>query len=162
MSNTPCARCGKQNPAEIHTCTPLALRLADALLEPVVLDKHAMQAAAELRRLHAENEGRAARIAALYEQIEREEALMSNLLLNLEREKASRQAAQIENEDLKARIARSGVEQQRAVLAERDACANVCDARYMGDNNREDMEARRCAEAIRARGAAPQQEGEIS
>lgn len=78
----------------------------------------------------------------------------------LEREKTSRQAAQVENEDLKARIARSGLEQQRAVLAERDACANVCDARYMGDNNREDMEARRCAEAIRARGAAPQQEGE--
>ncbi len=28
--------------------------------------------------------------------------------------------------------------------------AEVCMARYMGDNNREDMEARRCAEAIRA------------
>ena len=35
---------------------------------------------------------------------------------------------------------------------ERKACAKVCDARYMGDNNREDMEAKRCAEAIRARG----------
>ena len=35
--------------------------------------------------------------------------------------------------------------------AEREACAKVCDARYMGDNNREDMEAKRCAEAIRAR-----------
>lgn len=35
--------------------------------------------------------------------------------------------------------------------AENEACAKVCDARYMGDNNREDMEARRCAEAIRAR-----------
>ena len=33
----------------------------------------------------------------------------------LERERASRQAAQIENESLKDRIARSGVEQQRAV-----------------------------------------------
>ena len=32
-----------------------ALRLADALMEPVVLDKHAMQAAAELRRLYAVN-----------------------------------------------------------------------------------------------------------
>jgi hypothetical protein len=40
------------------------------------------------------------------------------------------------------------------VEAEREACAKVCDARYMGDNNREDMEARRCAEAIRARGQA--------
>jgi hypothetical protein len=35
---------------------PEALRLADALMEPVVLDEHAMQAAAELRRLHAEVE----------------------------------------------------------------------------------------------------------
>lgn len=35
---------------------------------------------------------------------------------------------------------------------EREACAKVCDARYMGDNNREDMEAKRCAVAIRARG----------
>lgn len=34
---------------------------------------------------------------------------------------------------------------------EREACAKVCDARYMGDNNREDMEAKRCAETIRAR-----------
>ncbi|WP_175739772.1 hypothetical protein [Burkholderia ambifaria] len=31
-----------------------------------------------------------------------------------------------------------------------EQCARVCDARYMGDNNREDMEARRCAQAIRA------------
>jgi hypothetical protein len=43
---------------------------------------------------------------------------------------------------------------ERAVEAEREACAKVCDARYMGDNNREDTESRRCAEAIRARGQA--------
>jgi hypothetical protein len=30
-----------------------------------------------------------------------------------------------------------------------EEAAKVCDARYMGDNNREDMEARRCAQAIR-------------
>jgi hypothetical protein len=36
--------------------------------------------------------------------------------------------------------------------AEREASAKVCDARYTGDNNREDMEARRCAAAIRAKG----------
>ena len=36
----------------------------------------------------------------------------------------------------------------------REECAKVCDARYMGDNNREDQEARRCAAAIRA-GAKP-------
>jgi len=34
---------------------------------------------------------------------------------------------------------------------EREMCAKVCEARYMGDNSREDMEARRCADAIRAR-----------
>ena len=41
---------------------------------------------------------------------------------------------------------------EMAKEAEREACAKVCDARYMGDNNREDMEAKRCADAIRARG----------
>ena len=35
---------------------------------------------------------------------------------------------------------------------EREVCAKVCESRYMGDNNREDMEARRCAAAIRSRG----------
>ena len=40
-----------------------------------------------------------------------------------------------------------------AVAAERE-CAKVCESRYMGDNNREDMEARQCAAAIRARGEA--------
>lgn len=38
------------------------------------------------------------------------------------------------------------------VEVEREACAKVCEARFMGDLNREDEEARRCAEAIRARG----------
>jgi hypothetical protein len=42
----------------------------------------------------------------------------------------------------------------QAVISEREACAKLCEARYMGDNNREDMEARRCADAIRARGQA--------
>lgn len=35
-----------------------------------------------------------------------------------------------------------------AVTREDDAL--TCEARYMGDNNREDMEAKRCAAAIRA------------
>lgn len=35
--------------------------------------------------------------------------------------------------------------------AEREACAKVCESRFMGDLTREDMEAKRCAEAIRAR-----------
>lgn len=38
--------------------------------------------------------------------------------------------------------------------AEREACAQVCDDRDMGDCNREDMEARACAAAIRERGQA--------
>ena len=41
-----------------------------------------------------------------------------------------------------------------SVAKERDECAKVCESRYMGDNNREDMEARQCAAAIRARGEA--------
>ena len=39
-----------------------------------------------------------------------------------------------------------------AVAKEREECAKVCESRYMGDNNREDMEARQCAAAIRAQG----------
>lgn len=42
--------------------------------------------------------------------------------------------------------------QREAMELERDACAKVCEARYIGDNNREDMEAKACAAAIRARG----------
>ena len=48
-------------------------------------------------------------------------------------------------------IAMMKAEQEAAVLAEREACAQVCDDRDMGDCNREDMEARACAAAIRAR-----------
>ena len=53
-----CNRCGKENPAEIHTCTPLAIWLADALesCSLHVGDPEQAQAAAELRRLHAVNE----------------------------------------------------------------------------------------------------------
>jgi hypothetical protein len=70
-----------------------------------------------------------------------------NALLAAERERIIAQnAPEIEkiNEHIKAL--------EEARKAEREACAKVCDARYMGDNNREDMEARRCAAAIRARG----------
>ena len=40
------------------------------------------------------------------------------------------------------------------VHEEREACAKVCESRIMGDNNREDAEAKRCAEYIRARSSA--------
>lgn len=46
-----------------------------------------------------------------------------------------------------------GTALRRLVAIEREACAKVCEARYMGDNNREDAEARRCAAAIRAQAA---------
>jgi hypothetical protein len=36
--------------------------------------------------------------------------------------------------------------------AEREACAKLCESRFLGDLNREDMEARRLAAAIRSRG----------
>jgi hypothetical protein len=35
---------------------------------------------------------------------------------------------------------------------QREIDAKVCDKRHISDNNREDMEAKRCAAAIRARG----------
>jgi hypothetical protein len=51
-----CNRCGKENPAEIHTCTPpLAIALADWIDQSDPMNGH-IKAAAELRRLHAENE----------------------------------------------------------------------------------------------------------
>jgi hypothetical protein len=53
-----------------------------------------------------------------------------------------------------AYLAQKQIEAGRRTTPDREAiieqCARVCDARYMGDNNREDMEARRCAQAIRA------------
>ena len=55
-----CDRCGKDNPAEVHTCTPLALKLADKLEQqfPTGTAQHYLDgdAAAELRRLHEVNE----------------------------------------------------------------------------------------------------------
>jgi len=46
-----CPRCGKDNPADVHTCSPLALKLA-AQADQLSLG----EIAAELRRLHADNE----------------------------------------------------------------------------------------------------------
>lgn len=40
---------------------------------------------------------------------------------------------------------------ERIAEMEREECAKVCDARYLGDHSREDLEARNCAAAIRAR-----------
>ncbi len=52
-----CNRCGKENPAEIHTCTPKVLVLADRLEDAESARLYLLPyAAAELRRLHDENE----------------------------------------------------------------------------------------------------------
>lgn len=45
--------------------------------------------------------------------------------LAVERERTARQEAQAENEELKARLARAGVEQRRAVWRERMECAGI-------------------------------------
>ncbi len=53
---TKCNRCGKKNPAEIHTCTPRAIALAEEMELCWADAGLQLQSAAELRRLHAENE----------------------------------------------------------------------------------------------------------
>ena len=57
-----------------------ALRLADALMEPVVLDKHMMQAAAELRRLYAANVDCLAHFDALMADYKAQQAVMQQAL----------------------------------------------------------------------------------
>ena len=47
-------------------------------------------------------------------------------------ERESRLVAQTENEQLKARLARSGVELRKAVRDEREACANICEVHALG------------------------------
>ena len=62
------------------------------------------------------------------------------------KEREARQAAQIENEELKARLARADLEQQRAVMAEIEACA-----RYFEHHWRDRWTEKQIVEAIRAR-----------
>lgn len=52
--------------------------------------------------------------------------------LATERERSARQAAQVENEELKSRLARAGIEQRKAVRKELQACAAICLARADG------------------------------
>jgi hypothetical protein len=52
-----CARCGKDNPAEVHTCTaPPAIYLAEQIEATYYQPTLPRRAAAELRRLHEANE----------------------------------------------------------------------------------------------------------
>jgi len=79
-----CPRCGKTGlqPDSIHTCTPLALRLAD------ILGCSALQcdvdAAAELRRLHAENEAmRRMSFDSKYDEVKAENEALRQLTSDL-------------------------------------------------------------------------------
>ena len=86
------------------------------------------------------------------------------------KEAESRKAAQLENADLKERLARSGIEQRRAVASEREECAKVCEEAVaefggiaegkfvtdFGKHTHQSMAAgaMNCAVSIRARGEA--------
>lgn len=85
---THCNRCGKDNPADVHTCTPLALVLADAIWPfDDGIDNNLSMAAAELRRLSAEvdeqcrlNGMGSEREAALMARVDRLRAVNAELL----------------------------------------------------------------------------------
>lgn len=97
---------------------------------------------------------------------------LKDIQAQLQHERDARIAAQTENEALKAKLAASGVAERRAVreavLAEREACAMVCDAEAARAlvNWRSDVPSNQpfwngaeqlvsgCAADIRARGAA--------
>ena len=74
-----------------------------------------------------------------------------------EAERVTRIAAQCEADDLKERLASSGVEQRRAVRDEREACAKVCDEQAESHELLSNTQAAKgcddCANAIRARGS---------
>jgi hypothetical protein len=73
-----CPRCGKDNPAEVHTCTPKALLLAELLETDGWPD-----AANELRRQYEELEGQADRIQSIYGQLNDTEKEVDDLRLLL-------------------------------------------------------------------------------
>jgi len=76
------------------------------------------------------------------------DALAKLCAMAVAKEAESRKAAQIENADLKERLARSGVDLRRAVAKEREECAKVCEGMHDEDRPTD------YAWAIRARGEA--------
>jgi hypothetical protein len=115
---------------------PEALRLADRLEDTESARLHLLPyAAAELRRLHA--------VESKYNELLF--AVGSKRLGETRHDTALRYIKQAEDNITYG--------PEAGAKDEREACAKVCEARYMGDNNREDMEARRCAAAIRAQAA---------
>jgi hypothetical protein len=69
-----CPRCGKDNPPSVHTCTPLALKLA-AQADQLSLG----EIAAELRRLHEAHEWQYTMAGERLRRIEKLEAAVSKL-----------------------------------------------------------------------------------
>jgi hypothetical protein len=123
-----CDRCGKDNPADVHTCSPLALKLADYLHDHYDLYPRSeqMQAAKELRRLHEE-------IFKLAQELGREVPSGPDgidFFFYLER--------------FAALVAER----------EREECAQLCDnefAQWIDQNDDGAVAVKQCADAIRAR-----------
>ena len=91
-----------------------------------------VQSAAELSRQHAE---------------------IDRLMAAIETERTARQAAHIRIEELQAQLVRADAERCKAVAAEREACAVVCEARAKELFHGAGHGAALCADAIRARGS---------
>ena len=97
-------------------------------------------------------------VAALDHCYERgHKAAMESAQISLQNANEARKKSQLESENLKERLVKSGLELHRAVRdavkEEREACAQVCDEQH--DNARTSTGAARadsCATAIRARG----------
>jgi len=137
-------------------CTCCAYASFECCCNAVWGSDYTREAAAEIRRLHEEN----VYLRDVYVSLVKDRGELFDEL----------QKAEAENERLRGDLTRDGYRKcadgQRttqfcglldaAVKAEREACAKVCDARVIGDHNREDQEAKRCAEAIRARGEQEQ------
>ena len=162
---------------------PEALQLADWLDAVGNGSISTTAAAAELRRLHAENEvlrktnalqpiesapkdgreigvwsAKRPGVVQLVRADEREKHQENNLMaecMDMVRDDLIR--AGIISEEVPPMMLPEAIKRalKERVEAEREKCAQVCDRRVMGDNNREDSEARRCADAIRAGAKEP-------
>ena len=93
--------------------------------------------------------------------IERRNAVIKLLEGDVAAAHEARRSAQDENAQLKERLARAGIEQRRAVAAEREACAKVCETtpwssdiewwKHATKREISERSAHECAAAIRAR-----------
>ena len=67
-----CPRCGKDNPPDLHTCTPIAMRYVDELRRHGTVIDH-VGCAAEIVRLYEENVRVTEALQALYDTAPRAE-----------------------------------------------------------------------------------------